>query len=62
MRWHTGTTHTSKTAPKVTVETPPNPACPSEVKIDFRGLGVYLSLEEATALANALTEAAEVAR
>jgi len=57
MRWHTATTHSSKIAPKVTIETMPNPAHPSEIKIDFGGLGVYLSKQEAADLCIAIDAA-----
>ena len=57
MRWHTGTTHTSEIPPKVTIQKYGNPTIAAEIKIDFRGLGVYLSKQEASDLAMAIDHA-----
>ena len=55
MRWETGLSHRSDIAPAVTVAEREGAA--TEVKIDFRGLGVYLSTVEAARLARELVTA-----
>ena len=51
MRWSTGIQHTTTKQPRVTIEVKPNRDYPPEVKIDVRGGGIYLSLDEAQQLA-----------
>lgn len=57
MRWQTGQSYQSEIPPLVTTATRHGEWEPSEIKIDFRGLGVYLSTAEAVALADALHQA-----
>ena len=54
MRWSTGIQHTTTKQPRVTLEVKPNRDYPPEVKIDVRGGGIYLSMEEARQLAEDL--------
>lgn len=54
MRYSTGITHSSKSPAIVRVHRYPNQMAEPEIKIEFRGLSVWLSVSEAFALSNDL--------
>ena len=56
MRWQTGINHKTSIPPKVTLKYPPATDYPAEVKIDIRGGGIYLSLDEARQLGHDLLD------